>query len=62
MIVYQITEHDGIPGARLSKPGHFTNLPHDDEASAREAARIDAGGSPFIIDRERFPHPPFRKR
>jgi hypothetical protein len=48
-----ITTSPGREGVRLSRPGHFGNLPLDDDAAAvREAKRI-ADGRPFTIERKR---------
>lgn len=52
MIAYIITTHSHLPGVGLSKPGHWGGLRHADDASAAEAARIDANGKPHDIRRE----------
>ena len=52
MIRYIFTTHAHLPGVRLSRPGHWTNLPHDSDADALEAARKDAKGKPFKVERE----------
>lgn len=54
MTLYHITSHAHLDGVRLSKPGHWGNVPYRSEAGAEEAARLDAGG-PVTIKRERFP-------
>jgi hypothetical protein len=51
MIRYLITRHVGLPGVRLSKPGHWGNIPLDDEGAANSAAEQDAGRHPFTIER-----------
>ena len=50
MILYLITTHTRLPGVRLSKSGEWGNMPHPDEASAREAARIDARGQRHAVE------------
>lgn len=52
MILYLITTHPHLPGVGLSRPGRWGNLRHADDASAAEAARIDANGKPYDIRRE----------
>lgn len=45
---YIITTHVELAGVRLSKPGHWGNLPFDDDAAAVSYATRDAGGPPSI--------------
>lgn len=51
-IGYVISTHRRLPGARLSRLGRWGNMPFPDIPAAREAARLDAGGQPFAIERE----------
>lgn len=51
MISYTITTHGHLPGARLSRSGHWCNLPHPSVEAAREAAERDAGREEFTITR-----------
>jgi len=49
-----ITQHDHLPGVRLSLCSDFTNIPFpDDDAAARDAQRR-ANGRPFTIERRAF--------
>lgn len=43
------TARDGV--VRLSKCGHWGNLPHPDVEAATAAARADAGDRPLIVER-----------
>lgn len=51
MIRYRVTTHDHLPGARLSRPGIWGNMPFPDAAAAEQAAAADAKGNPFTIER-----------
>lgn len=51
-IGYVISTNRRWPGVRLSRPGRWGNIPYGDVPAAREAARLDAGGQPFAIERE----------
>lgn len=55
MIAYRITSHNGLDGVRLSKLGHWGNIPHPDDNAAELAAEHDARGAPFRIERKHFP-------
>lgn len=52
MIHYTITTHGHLPGARLSKAGHWCNHPHPSVEAAAEAAEQDAGKEEFRITRK----------
>lgn len=52
MLRYLITTHSGYDGARLSKLGHWGNIPHADDAAAEAAARADAGKASLTIERK----------
>jgi hypothetical protein len=45
---YIITRHAHLEGVRLSMPGHWGNLPFEDDAAAVSYATRDAGGPPSI--------------
>lgn len=47
---YIVTSHRGRPGVRLSKVGHWGNLPFPNETAASEHAKSDADGRPFTIE------------
>lgn len=49
-----ISQHQGTEGVRLSKPGHFTNLPFGSDADAVAHARSIAGKADVTIERERY--------
>lgn len=49
-----ISQHAGMEGVRLSKPGHFTNLPFGSDAEAVAHARAIAGKADAAIERERY--------
>lgn len=51
---YIMTTHRNRPGVRLSKPGHWGNVPCIDELDAHATAAADANGRPFTIEREHF--------
>lgn len=51
MIRYFITSHTRLPGVRLSKLGHWGNMPHPDEDAARAAILADAGGQRHAVER-----------
>jgi len=55
---YLVTTHEHLPGARLSKLGHWGNVPHPDVEAAEGAARLDANGAAVRIAREDFPSLP----
>jgi len=48
---YVIASHSWLPGVRLSKPGHWGNIPYPDAETAQAAAAVDAGKSPFTVER-----------
>lgn len=48
---YVVATHSWLEGARLSKCGHWGNIPHPDVEAATQAARGDAGDHPFQIER-----------
>lgn len=50
MIRYLVTTHSGLPGARLSRPGIWGNLPYDTIEEAKAAAKEDAGAAPFAVE------------
>ena len=52
MIRYIITSHLHLPGVRLSKCGHWGNIPYDTEEEARAQAKADAKSAPHSIDRQ----------
>ena len=54
MIRYIITSHAHLDGVRLSKCGHWGNIPFATEEEAREHAKADARANPHIIERERI--------
>lgn len=49
-----ISTHKGLEGVRLSKPGHFTNLPFPTDDAAVAHARKVAGRQPVAIEREHY--------
>lgn len=49
-----ISQHTGTEGIRLSRPGHFTNLPFGSDAEAVAHARAIAGKVDVTIERERY--------
>lgn len=51
---FVISTHAGTEGVRLSKPGHFTNLPFGSDAEAVAHARAIAGKVFVTIERERY--------
>lgn len=58
MIRYLVTTHEHLEGARLSRLGHWGNVPHPSVEAAELAARADARGEPVRIAREDFPSLP----
>ncbi len=50
-IRYVVATHSWMEGARLSKCGHWGNLPHPDVAAATAAAIANAGDRPFKVER-----------
>lgn len=48
---YIIARHAGLDGVRLSKPGHWGNMPYPSDEAAVAAARRDAGRLPVEIER-----------
>lgn len=52
MITYLITTHAHPPASGCPGRGSWGNIRHPDDASAAEAARIDAKGKPHDIRRE----------
>ena len=50
-IRYVVATHSWMEGARLSKCGHWGNIPHPDVEAATAAARADAGDRPFKVER-----------
>lgn len=55
MTRYLVTRHAHLDGVRLSKPGHWGNVPYPDEDAAETAARQDAQGAPIRIERRSYP-------
>lgn len=51
LIRYVVATHSWLEGARLSKCGHWGNLPHPDVEAATAAARADAGDRFFTVER-----------
>lgn len=51
-LVYHIVRHAELPGVRLSKGGHWQNIPFGTDADAVRAATGDARGCPFTIERK----------
>lgn len=49
---FVISTHAGTEGVRLSRPGHFTNLPFGSDAEAVAHARAIAGKADVTIERE----------
>lgn len=47
---YALTLSPRLEGVRLSKRGHWGNLPYADEEAARASARADAGKAPFTVE------------
>lgn len=47
---YVVATHSWMDGARLSKCGHWGNMPYPDVEAATAAARLDAGNSPFTVE------------
>jgi hypothetical protein len=47
-----MTTHRDRPGVRLSKPGHWGNIPFENETRATVFAEGDANGKPFTIEHE----------
>lgn len=52
---YRITSHAHLSGVRLSKLGHWANMPFETEAAAQLAAKDDAKGAPFTVERKDYP-------
>jgi len=50
-IRYVVATHSWLEGARLSKCGHWGNIPPPAVDAANQAARTDAGDRPFQIER-----------
>lgn len=50
-IHYVVATHSWLEGARLSKCGHWGNMPYPDVEAATAAARADAGDRPLQIER-----------
>lgn len=55
-IRYVVTRHAHLDGVRLSRPGHWGNLPFPSDADATSYAIRDAGAADVMIDR-----PPVRQ-
>lgn len=55
MIRYLITTHGHLEGVRLSKPGHWGNVPYRCEEEARKAAEKDARGQRIKMERRDYP-------
>lgn len=53
MIRYLVTTYPDREQANLSRPGEWGNLPYPTVNDAKDAARDDAGASPFVVDVER---------
>lgn len=53
MIRYLVTTYPDREQVNLSRPGTWGNLPYPTVADATDAARDDAGASPFFVDVER---------
>jgi len=47
---YVVATHSWAEGAKLSKRGHWGNLPYADREAATAAAHADAGENPFSIE------------
>jgi hypothetical protein len=47
-----VTTHTALPGVRLSRPGHFGNLPFDNVPEAEAHARAIAGSADITVDQE----------
>lgn len=54
MIDYVITSHGHLEGVRLSKRGHWANVPFETEENAEDHAKNDAAGEPFTLTRKHF--------
>lgn len=62
MTEYVVTTHDHLEGARLSKRGHWGNIPFASVDDAIDAARADAKKDVLVevthyTDRRRARHP-----
>jgi hypothetical protein len=51
---FVISSHACTEGVRMSKPGHFTNLPFGSDAEAVAHAQAIAGKADVTIERERY--------
>lgn len=51
-MMFLIMTHLGLEGVRLSRPGHFGNVPFPTDADATAEARRIANGSPIAIERK----------
>lgn len=49
MIRYVVTTYAHRPGAYLSRPGRWGNIPYPTTQAARQAAREDAGSAIYEI-------------
>ncbi len=49
-LLFVITTHRRLEGARLSLLGQWGNMPHPSVDAAREAARAHAAGQPMAIE------------
>lgn len=57
VLSYTITTHSHLAGVGLSKAGFWGGIRHASDAEAAEAARIDAGASPYTIERKTIRSP-----
>lgn len=54
MIRYLVTRHAHLDGVRLSKPGHWGNVPFPDDDAAEKHAAQDAQGAPVRLERRSY--------
>ncbi len=55
LLVFTVTTHRHLDGARLSLAGQWGNLPHPCEDTAAQAARDLAKGRAYHIERKGLP-------
>lgn len=55
MIRYLVTTHAHLDGVRLSRLGHWGNVPYPDDEAALAAAELDAAGQRYQVKRQSFP-------
>lgn len=51
-MIFIVTTHQHLRGVFLSRPGHFGNVPFQDETAALAHARELAGKVPISVQRE----------